>query len=198
MKTRLTVDETVDFSKQLALGFDEIHRTGIIHRDIKSTNIMVAPHGSIKIIDFGIALEENSERFTQTGNLIASPQYIAPELVKQISEPNVQTDIYALGILVYEMLAGKVPFKESSPLDTAVKHTTSSVPRINRTYPNVPNSLTNIIVKATFKDPKHRYKTMYEMYKDLDVALTREKVNEPDYNPFAKPEKSLKNFVNSK
>lgn len=159
---------------------------------------MVASHGAIKIIDFGIALEDASERLTQTGNLIASPQYIAPELVKQAAEPSAQTDIYALGVLIYEMLAGKVPFKESTALDTAIKHTTSSVPRINKTFPNVPNSLTNIIAKATYKDPKYRYKSMYDMYKDLEVALSREKMNEPDYNPFARPEKSLKKFVNSK
>lgn len=197
-KTRLTVDEAVEFAKQLTLGFDEIHRTGIIHRDIKTLNIMVAPHGAIKIIDFGIALAESSERLTQTGNLIASPQYIAPELVKQTSQPNAQTDIYAMGVLLYEMLTGHVPFREKSVIDTAIKHTTTDVPRVSKMYPNVPNSLANIIAKATYRDTKYRYKTMYEMFKDLDTCLNRDKINEPDYNPLHKKEKTATSIINSK
>lgn len=198
-KIRLSVDETVEFAKQLALGFDEIHRTGIVHRDIKSTNIMVAPHGAIKIIDFGIAINESSQDLTQTGNIIASPQYIAPEIVKQtVDKGNIQTDIYAFGILIFEMLTGKVPYKEKTALETAVKHTTSTIPRVSKTFPNVPNSLSNIIMKATYRNQHFRYKTMYEVFKDLETCLTREKMNEPDYNPLAKPEKSIKKFVNSK
>lgn len=197
-KIRLSVDETVEFAKQLALGFDEIHRTGIIHRDIKSTNIMVAPHGAIKIIDFGIALDDESERLTQAGNIIASPQYIAPELLKPDAKANIQTDIYALGILIFEMITGKVPYKEKNAYETAMKHSTASVPRVSKTFPNVPNSVSNIIAKATYKNPHFRYKSMYEMFKDLEVCLTREKMNQPDFNPLAKPRKSVKNFVNSK
>lgn len=199
-KVRLSVDETVEFAKQLALGFDEIHRTGIIHRDIKSTNIMVAPHGAIKIIDFGIAIPSATPQdLTQEGNIIASPQYIAPEIVKQtVKKGNIQTDIYALGILIFEMLTGKVPYKESTAYETAIKHSTSSVPRVSKTFPNVPNSLSNVIAKATYKNPHFRYKSMYEMFKDLELCLTREKMNEPDFNPLAKPKKTVKSFVNSK
>jgi len=174
-KTRLSVDETVDLAKQMARGFFEIHQAGIIHRDIKSQNIMVTDNGEIKIIDFGIALTDESQRMTKTGNIIASVQYIAPEILESYP-PSIQTDIYAFGVILFEMLTGRVPFSEKTPEDTARKHGSHVVPDVNESFPNIPQSVANIVIKATAKDPKHRYKSMLELYSDLDKCLSRDKL----------------------
>lgn len=194
---RLTVDETIAFAKQLALGFDEIHKAGITHRDIKSQNVMVAAHGKIKIIDFGIARTDQSEALTKEDSVIGSVQYMAPELIDQRTA-NVQSDIYALGILMYEMLSGDVPFRGSTSIDTLMMHKNLSVPMIYKEFPNVPIALSNIIAKATQKDLKHRYKTMYEVFKDLDVCQNSEHLLDKEYSPLQKSNVSFLSFVNSK
>ncbi len=94
---------------------------------------MITDHGQVKIIDLGIALHDETDRVTQTDNIIGSVQYLAPELLEK-EEANAQTDIYALGILLYEMLIGDVPFKEKTGIDTARKHQTSTVPHVNKIF----------------------------------------------------------------
>lgn len=194
---RLTVDEAVDFASQLALGFSEIHRQGIIHRDIKSQNIMVADNGSIKIIDFGIAVDNDSEDLTKTGMLIGSPQYVSPELINK-EEPTKQSDIYALGILLYEMLAGDVPFSGNKSHEILRKHREKNVPKISQEFPNVPQSLENIILKSMAKDLRNRYKTMNEMYDDLKVCLSLERANEKPLNAEGKKQLTFVDIINSK
>lgn len=196
-RSRLTIDETVEFAKQLALGFDEIHNNGIIHRDIKAHNIMVTDSGRIKIVDFGIALDANSERVTRTDMLIGSPQYVSPELINQ-EEPSKASDIYALGILLYEMLTGEVPFSGKNALETLRMHQNNKLPRIATIYENVPIALENIVIKATNKDKYKRYRTMYEMYLDLKNCLKSEHTNDKLLNLDGKEKMTLVRFINSK
>ena len=196
--TRLTIDKTVDFMKQLTLGFDEIHNNNVIHRDIKSQNIMVGPNGRIKIIDFGIAINDETERLTKTNILIGSPQYVSPELINQ-EDPTHYADIYALGVLMYEMLTGDVPFKGKDPLAILKKHQNVEVPKITKAFPNVPQSIENIIAKATAKNKKLRYNTMFDFYLDLKSCLDQNRANEKPVDlKRKKPKKSFIDIINSK
>ena len=196
-KTRLVVDEAVEFAKQLTLGFMAIHKEKITHRDIKATNIMVTGHGQIKIIDFGIAITKESDRYTKADNIIASPQYIAPELVSQ-EEPTEQSDVYSLGILLYEMLAGKVPYIGKSPFDTVIMHQQRTVPQINKIYDDIPQSLANVIIKATAKKKEDRYKNMAVFHNDLSTCLSKSRLYEEPYSFSKKKKTSFKDLINSK
>ena len=196
-RSRLTVDEAVEFAKELALGLEEIHNNGIVHRDVKASNIMVSEHGQIKIIDFGIAVNGESERLTRTGNVIGSVQYIAPEILEQKPITKL-SDIYALGIILYEMLTGSVPFKGKTVIDTAMKHKREEIPHVNKMFPNIPQSLTNIVIKATAKNLSQRYKSMFAMYKDLDVCLSNEKSLEEPLMLSKKKKRTIVSLVNSK
>ena len=196
-KTRLVVDEAVEFGKQLTLGFIAIHKEKITHRDIKATNIMVTGHGQIKIIDFGIAITKESDRHTKADSIIASPQYIAPELVNQ-EEPTEQSDIYSLGILLYEMLAGSVPYMGKTPFDTVIMHQQKTVPMINRIYDDIPQSVANVIVKATAKKKQNRYKNMAAFYDDLSTCLSKSRLYEEPLSFSKKKRSSFKEIINSK
>ena len=194
---RLTVDEAVEFAKELALGLEEIHNNGIVHRDVKASNIMVSEHGQIKIIDFGIAVNGESERLTRTGNVIGSVQYIAPEILEQRPITKL-SDIYALGIILFEMLTGSVPFKGKTVIDTAMKHKREEIPHVNTMFPNIPQSLTNIVIKSTAKNLNLRYKSMFAMYKDLDICLTNEKALEEPLLLSKKKKRTIVSLINSK
>lgn len=196
-RTHLTVDQAVEFSQQLALGFDEIHKSGIIHRDIKSQNVMVTASGAIKIVDFGIAVDDETEDLTKTDMLIGSPQYVAPELINQ-EDPTVASDIYAFGILLFEMIAGEVPFSGKNALETLKKHQEKEMPRITKQFTNVPQAVENIITKSTAKKAAQRYESMYAMYKDLKTCLNLERAAEKPIDLNGKQKKSFIDIVNSK
>ncbi|XP_023226540.1 uncharacterized protein LOC111627202 [Centruroides sculpturatus] len=192
----LTVDEAVEFAKQIALGLHEMHQAGIIHRDIKASNIMITDHGQVKIIDLGIALHDETDRVTQTDNIIGSVQYLAPELLEK-EEANAQTDIYALGILLYEMLIGDVPFKEKTGLDTARKHQTSTVPHVNKIFKNIPQAVANVVIRSTAKKPQQRYSSAYKLYEDLDTCLSDKRLYEPVYQLSDRLRKTWVEKINS-
>ncbi len=196
-RTKLTVDEAIEFSKQLALGFAEIHRKGIIHRDIKSSNIMISDFGKVKIIDFGIALTEESDRLTRADSIIGSVQYLAPEILDQ-EQPTRQWDIYALGILMFEMLTGSCPFNEPDAISTAMKHKNSNVPHVNKIVDSIPQSVANIVIRATARDKTQRYNEMTEFYNDLNDSLSNERIYEPLINLDGKKKKDLFSIINSK
>lgn len=196
-RTHLTVDEAVDFAGQLALGFDEIHKAGVIHRDIKSQNVMVTDNGRIKIVDFGIAIDDETEKLTKTDMLIGSPQYVSPELINQ-EKPTVASDVYAFGILLYEMIAGEVPFTGKDPIETLRKHQLKEMPKITKSFTNVPQSVENTIIKCTAKKPEQRFDSMYAIYKDLKTVLSLERANEQLINLDSKKKKSFIELVNSK
>lgn len=194
---RLTVDEAVEFAKQIALGLHEMHQLKIIHRDIKASNIMITNHNQVKIIDLGIALHDEANRVTQTDSIIGSVQYLAPELLEK-EDANIQTDIYALGILLYEMLIGDVPFKENSGIETARKHQTASITHVNKIFDNIPQAVANVVIRATAKKPCQRYNTAYEFYEDINTALNEQRIYEPLYLFTDKRQFSFMSLINSK
>lgn len=196
-KKKINYVDVVNWGIELAKGMDEIHNTGIIHRDIKSQNIMIDSNNQIKIVDFGIAIDETTEDLTKTNVVIGSPHYIAPELVEQ-KDPSVASDIYAFGIILYEMIAGKVPFSGNDSLDTLLKHQNSWIPKISEVVKGVPRSVENIIIKCTYKNPLDRFKTMEEVQKKLQLALSKNNLNEAPINYFGPIQSKILKQENSK
>ena len=169
--------EAVDTMKQLTSAVAEAHKRGIIHRDIKPQNVIVKSDGSLKILDFGIATAKGSAQLTQANNVMGSVHYLAPELAK--GEPaSPQSDIYALGIVFYEMLTGDVPFKADQAVQIALQHMREPMPSVRKANPNVPQSVENIIIRATAKNPKLRYQSCDEMLKDLEKCMSPEHQND--------------------
>ena len=169
--------EAVDTMKQLTSAVAEAHKRGIIHRDIKPQNVIVKSDGSLKILDFGIATAKGSAQLTQANNVMGSVHYLAPELAK--GEPaSPQSDIYALGIVFYEMLTGDVPFKADQAVQIALLHMREAMPSVRKANPNVPQSVENIIIRATAKNPKLRYQSCDEMLKDLEQCMSPEHQND--------------------
>lgn len=169
--------EAVDTMKQLTSAVAEAHKRGIIHRDIKPQNVIVKSDGSLKILDFGIATAKGSAQLTQANNVMGSVHYLAPELAK--GEPaSPQSDIYALGIVFYEMLTGDVPFKADQAVQIALLHMREAMPSVRKANPNVPQSVENIIIRATAKNPKLRYQSCDEMLKDLEHCMSPEHQND--------------------
>lgn len=177
----LLKEETVDIMKQLVSATAEAHRRGIIHRDIKPQNVIVKSDGSIKILDFGIALAKGGIQLTQANNVMGSVHYLAPELARGESA-TAQSDIYALGIVMYEMLVGDVPFKADSAVQVALLQMRNDVPDVRSINSLIPQSLGNIIARATAKDPSRRYRSCNEMLLDLKTCLRPERLNEPKVN----------------
>ncbi|MGL5617756.1 MAG: serine/threonine-protein kinase [Metamycoplasmataceae bacterium] len=197
---RLNVDEAVNFATQIAKGFAEIHAQNIIHRDLKTSNVMVSTLGEIKIIDFGIAISDDSVRYTQTGRVIGSVHYMAPEIVNQ-EGATPQTDVYALGIILYEMLIGETPFKGKDALETALKHRKEEIKPVNQIFPSIPQALANVVAKATAKNKDDRYLSMRQLAQDLSTCLNQNRITEKKINldsSSAKPKKDWKEIVNSK
>lgn len=173
----LVNEEAVDIMKQLCSAISEAHSRGIIHRDIKPQNVIVKADGSIKILDFGIATAKGSMQLTQANNVMGSVHYLAPELAKgEAASP--QSDIYALGIVLYEMLAGDVPFKADQAVQIALKHMREPMPDVRLINASVPQSIANVITRATAKDPNNRYGSCREMLQDISTCLRPERLNE--------------------
>ena len=169
--------EAVDTMKQLTSAVAEAHKRGIIHRDIKPQNVIVKSDGSLKILDFGIATAKGSAQLTQANNVMGSVHYLAPELAK--GEPaSPQSDIYALGIVFYEMLTGDVPFKADQAVQIALQHMREPMPSVRKANPNVPQFVENIIIRATAKNPRLRYQSCDEMLKDLEKCMLPEHQND--------------------
>ncbi len=186
----LLTEEAVDIMKQLSSAVAEAHSRGIIHRDIKPQNVIVMADGSVKILDFGIATAKGSMQLTQANNVMGSVHYLAPELAKGESA-SPQSDIYALGIVLFEMLAGDVPFKAEQAVQVALKQMRDPLPDIREINPMVPQSVANIINRAAAKNPQDRYRSAEEMMVDLSTCLRQERLNEPAL-VFAGPEKKPK------
>ena len=167
---KLTVSEAVDIVLQITDGLTVAHDSYIIHRDIKPQNIMILENGLVKITDFGIAMAMNSTQLTQTNSVMGSVHYLPPEQASGKGS-TLQSDIYSIGILFYELLTGKLPFKGENAVEIALKHLKEALPSIREEVPNIPQSVENIIIKATAKDPKNRYADAREMHEDLKTCL---------------------------
>ncbi len=165
--------EAVDIMKQVASATAKAHSMGIIHRDLKPQNIMVTDSGVVKIGDFGIASIQSLSQVTQTDTIMGSLHYLAPEIARG-EKATPQSDIYALGIVFYELLKGEVPFNGESPVNIALKHMRDELPSVREFNQFIPQSIENIIIKATAKNVKDRYLTVDEMLEDLSTCLLRE------------------------
>ena len=164
--------EAIDIMKQVVGGIAKAHQLGIIHRDLKPQNILVPDSGVAKIADFGIASMQSLAQVTQTDVIMGSLHYLAPEIARG-EKATVQSDIYALGIAFYELLRGEVPFNGESPVNIALKHMQDDLPSLLEFNPSIPQSVENIIIKATAKNLNDRYHNATEMLDDLNTCLDR-------------------------
>lgn len=174
---------------QLTDGLAHAHDSYIIHRDIKPQNIMILEDGMVKITDFGIAMAINASDLTQTNSVMGSVHYLPPEQAAGKGS-TIKSDIYSLGILFYEMLAGTMPFRGETAVEIALKHIKDPMPSIRKINPKVPQSVENIIFKATAKNPKNRYNNVRELHDDLKTALDKDRANEKRF-VFKYPEDDL-------
>ena len=188
---KLTTSEVIDIMLQITDGMSVAHDSYIIHRDIKPQNIMILENGLVKIMDFGIAMALNSTQLTQTNSVMGSVHYLPPEQASG-KGATLQSDIYSMGIVMYELLTGKLPYKGDNAVEIALKQLKEPLPDIREELPNIPQSIENIIIKATAKNPKNRYADAREMHEDLLTCMDESRVNEPPiklpYREFAESE----------
>ncbi|MGM7316504.1 Stk1 family PASTA domain-containing Ser/Thr kinase [Enterococcus casseliflavus] len=176
--------QIVDIIQQILSAVALAHQHRIIHRDLKPQNVLINEDGVVKITDFGIAIALSETSITQTNSMLGSVHYLSPEQARGSMATN-QSDIYAIGIILYEILTGKVPFDGESAVTIALKHFQDEIPSIRIYDKNVPQSLENVVLKATAKEPADRYKTADEMRADLDTVLSPDRLNEPRWEPHA-------------
>ena len=175
---KLTTAEVVDIMLQITSAMGAAHDSLIIHRDLKPQNILIKDDGEIKITDFGIAMALNATQLTQTNSAMGSVHYFPPEQANGKGS-SLKSDVYSLGIMMYELLTGTLPFRGDNAVEIALKHLKEPIPQIKTELPELPQSIENIITKATAKNPKNRYANATELYEDLKTALNREREHEP-------------------
>ncbi len=170
--------EAVWMMKQLAGALMEAHRNKVIHRDVKSQNVLIKDDGTIKLSDFGIAIANGAMQLTHKDSVLGSVHYLAPELSKG-RPATMQSDIYSLGIVFYELLTGDVPYKADTPVQVALKHIKGKIPSVRSFDPDIPQSVENIVIRSTAKNPADRYKNIALMLQDLNVCLKKEHLHDP-------------------
>lgn len=197
---KFTAEQTVSIAKEICQGLADIHKQEIVHRDLKPTNILFNSKNVVKLIDFGISLNEDSKRVTQDNKLVGSIQYIAPELILKSHSPSAQSDIYSLGIIMYEMLSGRLPFNSTDQQVIAMKHVNDPLPPLNGVNDMIPQAVENIIIKCTAKNIEDRYANCYELANDLKTCLNQNRVTESKLiiDSKKKNKKSLFDKINSK
>ena len=173
----LSLSETIDIMLQLTSGIAVAHDSYIIHRDLKPQNVMILEDGRVKITDFGIAVALNSMELTQTNSVMGSVHYLPPEQANG-NGATVKSDIYSLGILMYELLTGKLPFKGDNAVEIAIKQMKEKLPSITAQNPSIPQSVENVVLKACAKNPENRYDSVKEMHDDLKTVLSESRKNE--------------------
>ena len=173
----LTVAEVVDIMLQLTSAISCAHDSYIIHRDIKPQNVMILDDGRVKITDFGIAIASNASELTQTNSVMGSVHYLPPEQANGAGA-TAKSDIYSLGILMFELLTGKLPFKGENAVEIALKQMKEQIPSVCAINPEIPQSIENVILKACAKNPKNRYANVKDMYNDIKTALDEDRTNE--------------------
>ena len=173
----LSITEVVDIMLQLTDGMAHAHDAYIIHRDIKPQNIMILSNGMIKITDFGVATALNSTQLTQTNSVMGTVHYLPPEQA-QGKGSTIRSDIYSMGIMMYELLTGLVPYKGDNAVEIALKHLKEPLPSVRKSNSSIPQSIENVIIRATAKNPKNRYVDAREMHEDLKTALDESRKDE--------------------
>lgn len=178
----LDLHDVIRIMDQILSAMTLAHKHNVIHRDLKPQNILMDKHGNIKIADFGIAVALNQNSITQTNSALGSVHYMSPEQTRGglITK---QSDIYSLGIILYELITGSVPFNGDSAVAIALKHAQEPIPSIKEKDNQVPQPLENVVLKATAKDPRDRYISALEMQSDLDSSLDPARANEAVFKP---------------
>lgn len=179
--TPLDLHDVIRIMDQILSAMTLAHKHNVIHRDLKPQNILMDKRGNIKIADFGIAVALNQNSVTQTNSAVGSVHYMSPEQTRG-GLVTKQSDIYSLGIILYELITGSVPFNGDSAVAIALKHAQEPIPSIKEKDEKVPQSLENVVLRATAKDPRLRYASAYEMQVDLDTSLEKQRANEPPFS----------------
>ncbi len=178
----LDLREVIQIMDQILSAVALAHKHNVIHRDLKPQNILMDKRGNIKIADFGIAVALNQRSITQTNSVMGSVHYMSPEQTRG-GLVTKQSDIYSLGIILYELITGTVPFNGDTPVSIALKHAQEPIPSIRKKDRSVPQALENVVLKATAKDPRDRYPSAQAMKADLDSSLDPARADEPVFVP---------------
>ncbi|AVK62944.1 Stk1 family PASTA domain-containing Ser/Thr kinase [Lactobacillus sp. CBA3606] len=174
--------QVIDIMEQILSAVATAHAHNIIHRDLKPQNILIDEQGNAKITDFGIAVALSEHTMTQTNTILGSVHYLSPEQARG-SMATKQSDIYSLGIILYEMLTGSVPFKGETAVSIALKHFQNEMPSVRHFDADIPQALENVVLQATAKDPRERYATVEDMANDLLTTLTSTRAGEKRFEP---------------
>ena len=164
----LAINTSISIAKQICDGLSEAHKTGVVHRDLKPSNIMIDREGHARIMDFGIARSLKEKGITGAGVMIGTPEYMSPEQA-EAKEVDRQSDIYSLGVVLYEMTTGRLPFEGDTPLSVAMKHKGESPKNPKELNPQIPDDLAALILKCLEKDKESRYQTSGELREALDM-----------------------------
>jgi eukaryotic-like serine/threonine-protein kinase len=167
---RLPVDEAAAYAIEIGRGLAAAHAQRLIHRDVKPQNVLIDAEGRAKVTDFGIARSLESDGLTKTGRVLGTTDYVAPEQAMG-QGVDARIDIYSLGVLLYEMLTGEVPFQADTLVGVAMKHVNERMPDVQERRPEISSALAAVIERATAKEPKKRYPDMIAMLADLEGAL---------------------------
>jgi uncharacterized RDD family membrane protein YckC/predicted Ser/Thr protein kinase len=175
----LKPERAIEWMREIAVGLDVAAQHGLVHRDVKPTNILIDDSGQVRIVDFGLAKALDSEtRLTVTGAVVGTPFYLSPE--QGLSKPvDQRSDIYSLGATFYHLLTGKPPFEADNSVSIILKHVHDAVPPIRDRNPRIPESLARIVQRCLSKEPRHRYQDYDELIRDLDAAKAGEPVSAP-------------------
>lgn len=185
----LTLPEVIDIMLQLTSAIAHAHDSYIIHRDIKPQNVLILDNGMVKITDFGIATALNNHELTETNSVMGSVHYLPPEQANG-NGATVKSDIYSLGILMFELLTGKVPFKGDNAVEIAIKQMKTPIPSVRKYDEDIPQSVENVILRSCAKNPKNRYDSAREMHDDLKTVLSKDRQDEDKW-VYSYPENEL-------
>ncbi|GAB3067656.1 Stk1 family PASTA domain-containing Ser/Thr kinase [Virgibacillus ainsalahensis] len=176
------VEKALDIMTQVTAAIAHAHANDIVHRDIKPQNILIDTQGQAKVTDFGIAIALSATSLTQTNSILGSVHYLSPEQARG-GMATKKSDVYSIGIVLFELLTGRLPFSGQSPVSIALKHLQSDTPSVRKYNPDVPQSVENVVLQATSKDPFHRYDSIYDLEDALEKALDPSRWNEKVYTP---------------
>jgi beta-lactam-binding protein with PASTA domain/predicted Ser/Thr protein kinase len=174
----IPVPKAIKFMEQIASAIAHAHDNHIVHRDIKPHNILIDKEGVVKVTDFGIALAATSATITHTNSILGSVHYFSPEQAKG-SVVNAKSDIYSMGIVLFEMVTGSLPFSGESPVSIALKHLQEKIPHPKMLNSSIPQSVENVILKALAKDPSNRYGNVREFKESIKLSIDPSRLNEP-------------------
>ena len=166
----LPVDEAVAYAIEIGRGLTAAHARKLVHRDVKPQNVLIDPDGRAKVTDFGIARSLESKGLTATGRVLGTTDYVSPEQAMGV-DVDERSDVYSLGVVLYEMLTGDVPFEAETQVGVAMRHVNDPMPDVQVKRPDVSAALALVVDRATTKDPRDRYGSVAEMVRDLEATL---------------------------